>query len=1785
MRKNVVLIFSLLVLLSTCTFVNAFKVDKVATSLVEYSETESEYMLNATYFGNFSFRAYSSNQNDFSNSQSIGTVSCIDGENNCFLKWSVLDKNKTIYYWTIFENETSTYRINDSFTTYSLDEFNVTGITPNSANFSYSGNKEGNYVLKYEDSTGTHSDESRFTLSSHTFTIQDLLVGTRYFYKLYYNDVVVSSGSFVTSSVGDINVFEITKPLNGSLFNTSKIILAGMTEVGAQITVERNNEVIKRFLANETTGGFYTNITLSCSKGGKNFLEIFVTKTNPVWAQSKKNITVYCDTESPYLDIHTDRTTINNATIKLLFGVEEDLTLDVWYNKTTNNNKSYFFGSYDVNLNESFDYASFNMTIDVNNDNLDLAHGNSITGNFINEPGHEYDGIYILYFKVSDKAGNSRIYNKTINIDSSIPKVVIDDIEQETTKSEMIFSGETEAGAYIKIVNLENESYFFYDKEKRTYMTCNDPSGNCETYEETQGKAKTNLFSEVFGVIFEREFKVGDDGKFNIPVKLVEGQNKIAITVRDDAGNTISINDHSNKCEINKMTGCQIEINAIGSNDNFYIEDSGVFPQVVTLDILSSTDKLVRSGTINVKLGTRNIDPSNIIYINPHATPLGKHSEWIDKDLTTNTFFDGINWNVVIEFSFKPTDFVLGNFTGEELSGKFWELFDPTSGTMEFEVLLGFDGSSKDGFEFDTDPIPISVAIDIQEPSRWLSDKAINKVINVIDKIKNVTKPIEEVSMTTAKINLGVCAGVTAWTTIKTSTGNAKADDLKKLYATCDRVACPYVPPKCDLNDGVKIHGGNKFSANTPDGGNLNYYIFDDVNKIDLSEFQDYCKKACGGRTNVHCIIREKNDQDTTPLITGAVLDFESVSGDYSVSCPDKKPVIDPETGEPKKDEFEDPKELLTSGDYTISTSCYSDKAPAFHQYACLSNTWTDGKFNGRNPADNLFTSVGCACTTGFYKHMENWNLLLDNTKECLLDVKSGELEGNFCRDLMSQYFCDLMYSAINKFRNGEGAFKQEERSGGQYPLDHVKNLNSHVGKRYQDTISDPQTGFMRNDLTYAACISAFKGEWETFDAALEEQIKQQDVKPTVFLPKALSRFLAPDYIEGTVSIYYRVSPYIQSGGSPVKFNITYYCDLNEPNADNCLNTYSGEGAPLVDFGNGIYSYSGVVGEDITYDDSIEINTKTSKGWANMVKLDYEYSIGGVTYKKTLRKQVQHHGKRPFECEMGLNIAKNGGVFSCTTLGDPNIGGTVYLKSVDLSPNDGGTFYPGDEVNVKLSFEDKMYQNDNFIVKYELDGPSAKTSFKGDDYYVNLKASEFLRTGTQDVNLHIFDLKYDEKTNIFPVNYQEDLWNLYYEERNDNKGGAQAVNKNLDLMNVDSEDERTFVFQTDPQYNIDEVIYTYKEKEAESNTDICTGTSTDGSIECKAGKDRVITSFLLKVKDAKGTISVKVSKKYNPTDTTENVNEVFSFVFNANNINQKLPPDIIPGTYTLKMTMYRNNGESGFNRGEDTLLSSNYQNQTEEISFVISDIEHKYDRPKLDVIFPPKSGGTISCNKGEGLNIFFNANNIKDTVDMTLSIKSDSYVTELKSTLTKNDKISTDKNRINVDRGMYGLYLEPKFLNSISTDSGKITFSLKLTNTDSEDEDNKEETSDSFSVYIGESGSNCNFDVLTGKGKVIDLSSAEKENTFDYKKDAPNVCLESENTVYGYDKEYNDFNTDICKDYKNDFRNQCTTESPICYVESCGEDGFKMNLALCNKLSLTHTYIGSTNCCEKDKEN
>ena len=279
-----------------------------------------------------------------------------------------------------------------------------------------------------------------------------------------------------------------------------------------------------------------------------------------------------------------------------------------------------------------------------------------------------------------------------------------------------------------------------------------------------------------------------------------------------------------------------------------------------------------------------------------------------------------------------------------------------------------------------------------------------------------------------------------------------------------------------------------------------------------------------------------------------------------------------------------------------------------------------------------------CGCVTDTYSHLSKLLKIQNGIKKCLIQAKIGEIEGSYCQRLLSQSTCDIFTSFIlpNVLKSEYGEVLGYERKGAVHVGDvsKVKESIELFEERYKNTDFLSKSGFAPNQLINKACVASLSGNWDVFETNLLSGLEENEIEPTVGNPFPESKVIGYNPIkqQGQMTIEYRFTQAVLSGGSQVISKVSFICDSSQPNGEYCPigRTYSEK-----------FKKTLVVGEKQSRQDTIVLKDKEAKNWYNILKIDHTYTINGKSFTIPTETQIIHKGTISEQCNFSLDTGFN----------------------------------------------------------------------------------------------------------------------------------------------------------------------------------------------------------------------------------------------------------------------------------------------------------------------------------------------------------------------------------------------------------------------------------------------------------------------------------------------------------------------------------------------------------------
>ncbi len=981
-------------------------------------------------------------------------------------------EEETMYYYLVGSagtqaEEVDYFKTAGDETPVEISNIDVEDITRESAEISWTTNIETRGYIYYsiDDSFSQSIREDREALT-HREQLNNLLSGTTYYFKIIADDAESDIANFTTSeSLYDfIDMKDVP-----SLWNDETLLLKGTTAENGKvyIFVNKDSNPYAQVMADINGTYFEANVTLnpySYVDGvkGRNVIEIHS------WDQDNnkalKTFTLDVDTAAPRLNVNEVATYLNKEESNISGTTDQNVTVMFLID-----------GKKKAALYISEEDGYFEQVINV---------GTATTN-------------HTITVEAMDAAGNTATYEKIIYVDRLEPKITFFTSFTDTTHYKLFrIDGQTEPGAGIMVTNFGE------------FSGCDDPEfqtkyGECDYMANVYGpgpyqslESLTDPTSLMFDLL---DLPIGvftttvadDTGNFSVIVSLLAGEadqqmlgkNTLVFNVTDLAGNT-----YDTKKQIKYQPSC-LDWSLAKTTSfpmNIYTQDlragdilgSAVFevrylsagtPDIgkITVQEDDSGGKLIKEGS--VELGT-----AESVYYAQSYGGLENSNEYISMSSQDVKVTD---YDEDAERFYLYTPVTINQYAGnvEDLPEQFGIYLDA--------YVSYTDGR---GQVASCHLYPV-VSYDVQKPesiSRWLSPTMINETIAFLDQTINVTESAVKYATIASRWTLLGCGAVIAWNYAKgfsggnfieseSGTGKQCNQDLKQIYAVCDRILCPPIPSNCDDFEAKGDYViGNKKCTDTSEKCADQYKI--ELNKNQKirtaldSGYQDFKKHQ---KDATFEDFYEKTSIQNPEKLQKDQLGNKLGTYDTSLSKPSEYSMTNPETREKITVQYLNLNDQVGAGGNAVKdvysqivadcgpdtksivrvTGLKEDEGTELNllalgqkvrsvkgvDYYCSDVAkeeidhpgkdlvpglcWSDecpqfdntkcliGKGYDINPAEGLFASLQCGCLPGIKGHLENLLKILKGAKKCFQQTLLGDQTAGYCERLMSYFVCDIL--------------------------------------------------------------------------------------------------------------------------------------------------------------------------------------------------------------------------------------------------------------------------------------------------------------------------------------------------------------------------------------------------------------------------------------------------------------------------------------------------------------------------------------------------------------------------------------------------------------------------------------------------------------------------------------------------------------------------------------------------------------------------------------------------------
>ena len=559
------------------------------------------------------------------------------------------------------------------------------------------------------------------------------------------------------------------------------------------------------------------------------------------------------------------------------------------------------------------------------------------------------------------------------------------------------------------------------------------------------------------------------------------------------------------------------------------------------------------------------------------------------------------------------------------------------------------------------------------------------------------------------------------------------ADDINKyeeanreLFRVCDRVACLTSPDKCEAAQNLLTNSdrsqllensGYKKCEDCEEGGiqiGEDYYSRDDDSRLRSSrinlengkELFNSDDELIGRIENIRTLGDSCTTSDGKPgirvEISGTQKTRENAEASLGIfsqttfvsTRAESTQCID--LTEINNDEYIQ----NTFSNFGQSNSvCYTKEDPFYHD----TRAWWPGMdegFSNNDPKRSIYHSVRGACITDTYSHISNLLTLQQGIYECLEQVKMGVSTGGYCQRLMAQAVCDILTNtiypaAVDAISKSDDSESQQRDLGFDF-VESISRSQKVLDDRYQGTIFD-RSNLGGSNLYHKACLFAFTGDTSLLLNDMFSSLDRNQVDPIIGPPLPESRVDGYNPLTGDLTITYRYTHGLISGGSNVQTHIEFFCDPNAPNGDYCAENVIISTETHKDLAKFVEQPQ-TVGQKQSVNINYALQDTNAKYWFNKMRFKYDWIVNNEPRQKIYEFEITHKGEVPNSCYFnaigGLTIFDSSG-FNCETLSqngfdDSSLASRFTLSDeTDFFPKQSGTaiYFPGEEISLSLGYD------------------------------------------------------------------------------------------------------------------------------------------------------------------------------------------------------------------------------------------------------------------------------------------------------------------------------------------------------------------------------------------------------------------------------------------------------------------------------------------------------------------
>ncbi|MBI2547818.1 fibronectin type III domain-containing protein [Candidatus Woesearchaeota archaeon] len=1125
-----------------------------------------------------------------------------------------------------------------------LSNVQAQNITQESVLIFWQTNAPANSTVLYgtNKSLGLVAGDNTLTLN-HTVTVTGLQNDTRYYYTVQSSDGIVTLSDdnqgllYFVDTLAPAIVPITVDPLP-LLTNNNRFRISGKTIADAEVQFFVNNRGVASriletdlfFIKTNTTGLFNGTIILD---EGLNTIQVTAKDSHNNKGYAWLNVTV--DVQPPLLYLEPLKSSVNTPTL-LLQGTATDnamvkaLVAEIVGNVTQlaqetvlpTNGSGYFNTSI---LLGAGGQRSFNLTILA----LDLA-------------------------------GNSARYNQIISVDTQAPRIVqiYPDLEKENFHNVFVpIKGNTsEPFVTIFSINFGNRTHLSTDVEQDPwkYFVVRPGPDEYTEWELTGGSSE--LINLLMG---QREFKSDAQGQFgysnfedqfkvweeeNSFLVLQEGKNDILFLPVDEAGNqgapdwrAVTLDSGSSKWSVGKVSTIANEV---------YFTDLKQGPVTISIVfdlyyLAGDSSQLQNVNVVLVKNGNR---MNNDLISNPEDQVVH-----YDKENNKFVVFAKIRvnqWSGSLEQ-------LLGEIEEQAIGEAFVEDLEGNQLLFDFKAQIGYTIPEIQVQQ--QEHVFVESQVNLQTPfdaSTWLSPEFINKSIKVLDDTLEGLETAIEWAKWGTLVGLGGCIATMTWGFLD------KSDTaLKAIYWSCDRVACPSVPPDCQQFQALQGAKSTGQLKNT-DG---------QVITVKHTGQQSYqaasgLRLECPDHEYVLEVITQGQKKESVKLVMngGTITDATT-----DLKCTNVE-----------QGSF-DPAQISVDSSYGV---CYQPEFPPKGNYD-ISKCWPDSTARSLNPYEDIIASTRCGCVTGIWGNLEKLHDVVYGMRQCLVQAQLGEINGAYCERLFAQYSCDLLYYAIGfvlentkegRLLDFGGDTREDINAEGTKKR--VHEIQENMANRYRGVFTN-QFGLGPDKFIKSACIAAITADWSSLADSVLASFRQP-VEPMFGPLMPSSRITAYNPFSGGITVEYLYTLGILSGGQRIDYEVRLWCDPDKEDSV-CGNFCPKDGK--------VYEMRlpGAVGEGQSVQVTRNLPMEDAQLWYNQLDFTATFKVGDQLKQYTQTENIKKKGCLIEQC----HFTPLPPAFVCENFGQDEFGTIQVLGPNLLSERSPKvpTYYNGNPLVVKLT--------------------------------------------------------------------------------------------------------------------------------------------------------------------------------------------------------------------------------------------------------------------------------------------------------------------------------------------------------------------------------------------------------------------------------------------------------------------------------------------------------------------